>query len=82
MTTESLAEYLALEAQVPQMCDELGLDEDDRTKVRMGVEAIQHWINGNYEWALTSGRYAADKESPAARAELAGHGSLDDLLAV
>ncbi|MCZ4512339.1 terpene synthase family protein [Streptomyces sp. ActVer] len=82
MTTDSLAEYLELEAQVPQMCDELGLDEDDRAKVRMGVEAIQHWINGNYEWALTSGRYAADKESPAAKAELAGQGSLDDLLAV
>jgi germacradienol/geosmin synthase len=82
MTTDSLAEYLELEAQVPQMCDELGLDEDDRAKVRMGVEAIQHWINGNYEWALTSGRYAADKESPAAKAELAGKGSLDDLLAV
>ncbi|MGA6225955.1 7-epi-alpha-eudesmol synthase [Streptomyces umbrinus] len=82
MTTDSLAEYLRLEAQVPQMCDELGLDENDREKVRMGVEAIQHWINGNYEWALTSGRYAADKESPAARAELAGQGSLDDLLAV
>jgi germacradienol/geosmin synthase len=48
----------------------------------MGVEAIQHWINGNYEWALTSGRYAAAKDGPAATAELAGKGSLDDLLVV
>ncbi|MFE9680111.1 7-epi-alpha-eudesmol synthase [Streptomyces sp. NPDC006285] len=82
MTSDRLAEYLALEAQVPRMCDELGLDEEERVRVGMGVEAIQHWINGNYEWALTSGRYAADKESPAARAELTGQGSLDDLLAV
>ncbi|MFJ5840761.1 7-epi-alpha-eudesmol synthase [Streptomyces shenzhenensis] len=82
MTNESLAEYVALEARVPQMCDELGLDETGRQRVRMGVEAIQHWINGNYEWALTTGRYAAAKEGPAATAERAGRGSVDDLLAV
>ncbi len=82
MTTACLDEYLELEARVPGMCDELGLDEDERGRVRMGVEAIQHWINGNYEWALVSGRYAAVKDGPAAAAELAGHGSVDDLLAV
>ncbi|MFJ2262144.1 7-epi-alpha-eudesmol synthase [Streptomyces sp. NPDC087844] len=82
MTSDRLAEYLELESQVPRMCDELGLNEEERGRVRMGVEAIQHWINGNYEWALTSGRYAADKETPASQAELAGKGSLDDLLAV
>ncbi|MBG0850715.1 terpene cyclase [Streptomyces spinoverrucosus] len=82
MTTDCLAEYLELEAGVPRMCDELGLDEDERTRVRMGVEAIQHWINGNYEWALTTGRYAAAKDGPVATAERAGRGSVDDLLAV
>ncbi|GGX87843.1 7-epi-alpha-eudesmol synthase [Streptomyces minutiscleroticus] len=82
MTRACLDEYLRLEAQVPEMCDELRLTDDQRADVRKGVEAIQHWINGNYEWALTTGRYAADKESPAAEAELAGRGSLDDLLAV
>jgi hypothetical protein len=82
MTTECLDEYLELEACVPEMCEELGLSAEQRVQVRMGVEAIQHWINGNYEWALTSGRYAAAKEGPAATAELAGKGSLDDLLAV
>ncbi|MDN0197723.1 7-epi-alpha-eudesmol synthase [Streptomyces sp. S.PNR 29] len=82
MTTDCLKEYLELEARVPLMCDELGLDEGERDRVRMGVEAIQHWINGNYEWALTSGRYAAAKEGPVATAELAGRGSVDDLLAV
>ena len=55
---------------------------EERAQVRMGVEAIQHWINGNYEWALTSGRYAAAKEGPAATAERPGRGSVDDLLAV
>ena len=46
------------------------------------MQTIQHWINGNYEWALVSGRYAAAKEGPAVTAELAGRGSVDDLLAV
>ncbi|QIJ66144.1 7-epi-alpha-eudesmol synthase [Streptomyces sp. JB150] len=82
MTSACLAEYLELEARVPAMCDELGLDADERARVRMGVEAIQHWINGNYEWALTTGRYAAAKEGPVAAAELSGRGSVDDLLTV
>ncbi|MFF7981882.1 7-epi-alpha-eudesmol synthase [Streptomyces sp. NPDC007901] len=82
MTTLCLDEYVELEARVPRMCDELGLDEKQRDGVRMGVEAIQHWINGNYVWGLSSGRYAAAKEGPAAAAELAGQGSVDDLLAV
>ncbi|MGW1892733.1 7-epi-alpha-eudesmol synthase [Streptomyces sp. NPDC002004] len=82
MTTDSLERYLHLEARVPAMCDELLLDTAERERVRMGVEAIQHWINGNYEWALRTGRYAAAKEGPAAAAEMAGRGSLDDLLAV
>ncbi|GGL63897.1 hypothetical protein GCM10010129_04470 [Streptomyces fumigatiscleroticus] len=82
MTTDRLGEYLELEARVPRMCDELGLDERERAEVGMGVEAIRHWINGNYEWALTTGRYAAAKEGPVATAELAGRGSVDDLLTV
>lgn len=81
MTTRCLEEYLVLEARIPQMCDELGLDAGERARVEMGVEAIQHWINGNYEWALTSGRYA-DKEGAVATAELAGRGSVDDLLTI
>ncbi|MEU8944477.1 terpene cyclase [Streptomyces sp. NPDC048489] len=82
MTREALDAYLELEARVPGMCAELGLDAEQRVRVRMGVEAIQHWIGGNHEWALTSGRYAAAKDGPAAAAELAGRGSLDDLLVV
>ncbi|WP_210587183.1 7-epi-alpha-eudesmol synthase [Streptomyces sp. GESEQ-35] len=82
MTTDCLDEYLELQARVPQMCAELGLDAGERSRVQMGVEAIQHWINGNYEWALVTGRYAEAKEGPAAAAELAGRGSVDDLLAV
>ncbi|MEU1167756.1 7-epi-alpha-eudesmol synthase [Streptomyces sp. NPDC005921] len=82
MTTVCLDEYVELETRVPRMCDELALDEKQRDAVRMGVEAIQHWINGNYVWGLSSGRYAAAKEGPAAAAELAGQGSVDDLLAV
>jgi germacradienol/geosmin synthase len=58
------------------------LRPDEREGVRTGVEDIQHWINGNDEWALVTGRYAAAKEGPVASAELAGRGSVDDLLAV
>ncbi|MFE0098817.1 terpene cyclase [Streptomyces sp. NPDC059009] len=82
MTNERLADYLEFEARIPEMCEELGLSYEDRRRVDMGVEAAQHWINGNYEWALTTGRYAAVKESAAATAELQGRGSLDDLLTV
>lgn len=82
MTSACLDEYVELQARVPRMCDDLGLGEEERAAVRMGVEAIQHWINGNYEWALTTGRYAASKEGPAVTAERAGRGSVDDLLAV
>lgn len=82
MTTECLKEYLELEARVPHMCDELGLTTTQRLHVQMGVEAIQHWINGNYEWALVSGRYNAAKEGLTVTAELAGKGSVDDLLTV
>ncbi|MFE4673506.1 7-epi-alpha-eudesmol synthase [Streptomyces sp. NPDC057717] len=82
MTSDCLDAYLELEGRVPQMCDELALTTEQREHVQMGVEAIQHWINGNYEWALISGRYTASKEGPAALAELSGKGSLDDLLAV
>ncbi|MGX1881697.1 7-epi-alpha-eudesmol synthase [Streptomyces sp. NPDC055287] len=82
MTSRRLDEYVGLEARVPGMCDELRLTDDERDRVWMGVEAIRHWISGNYEWALTTGRYAAAKEGPAAAAELEGRGSLDDLLTV
>lgn len=80
MTTGCLDEYVGLEARVPHMCDELGLGDEERARVWMGVEAVRHWINGNYEWALTTGRYAADKDGPVATAELSGRGSVDDLL--
>ncbi|MEU0899412.1 hypothetical protein [Streptomyces massasporeus] len=47
MTIGCLDEYLGLQERVPEMCDELGRGEAERDRVRMGVEAIQHWINGN-----------------------------------
>ncbi|MFF8848335.1 terpene cyclase [Streptomyces sp. NPDC015127] len=80
ITDQRLGHYLWLETQVPSMCKELGLNKDERRQVQMGVEAIQHWINGNYEWALDTGRYAAAKDSAATSAERCGRGSLEDLL--
>ncbi|MEW2527392.1 7-epi-alpha-eudesmol synthase [Streptomyces sp. NPDC047071] len=81
-TQDRLTDYLRLESHVPQMCHELRLGDDERARVHMGVDAIRHWISGNYQWALTSGRYTAAKDGPAARAEKRGHGSVDDLLTV
>ncbi|MGW3873587.1 hypothetical protein ACWD95_30470, partial [Streptomyces sp. NPDC005069] len=43
---------------------------------------VPHRINSNHTWAPTSGRHPASKEGPAATAEPAGKGSLDDQLAV
>jgi Terpene synthase family 2, C-terminal metal binding len=82
ITEERLEHYLGLQDQLPVVCEELGLGEDERRRGQMGAEAIQHWINGNHQWALSTGRYAAAKAGPAAAAEESGQGSLDDLLVV
>ena len=80
MTDEHLALYLRLEARIPELCLELGLGPEERRATEMGVEAIRHWIRGNYDWARNTGRYAAEKTGVAARAESMGRGSVDDLL--
>lgn len=80
MTEEHLALYLRLESRIPQLCRELGLDPEQRRATEMGVDAIRHWIRGNYDWARNTGRYAADKTGAAALAERMGKGSVDDLL--
>jgi germacradienol/geosmin synthase len=80
MTNDRLALYEQLEALVPALCDELQLSDNDRRAVAMGVEGIRNWIRGNHDWALSTGRYAADKTGPAADAERQGRGGVDDLL--
>jgi hypothetical protein len=80
MTIEHLEMYSTLESQVPGLCDDLGLAEDERAAVEMGVEGIRNWIRGNYDWALNTGRYAAAKSGEAAEAEREGRGFVDDLL--
>ena len=80
MTNDRLGSYVRLEARMPELCDELGLGADDRQSVEMGVEGIRNWIRGNYDWALSTGRYAAAKTGAAADAERRGRGSVDDLL--
>ncbi|MFJ6574228.1 terpene cyclase [Streptomyces sp. NPDC091292] len=70
MTTEGLRQYVEFEARVPEMCEELGLGVAERQQVWMGVEAARHWINGNYEWALTTGRYASGAVSRSAPDDL------------
>ncbi|MGP4001467.1 terpene synthase family protein [Streptomyces sp. 8N706] len=80
LTNQYLERYLELESRVPQMCENLGLDASERCAVERGVEGIRHWIRGNYDWALETGRYAAEKSGPAAEAESRGQGGVDDLL--
>jgi germacradienol/geosmin synthase len=80
MTVEQLDAYTRLESQIPVLCEELALTSDDRAAVEMGVEGIRNWIRGNYDWALTTGRYAAVKAGATATAESQGRGFVDDLL--
>ena len=79
LTHRYLGDYLRLEAQVPELCDKLGLDPADREAVN-GRRGHQGWIRGNHDWARNTGRYAADKSGPAAEAERRGQGAVDDLL--
>jgi hypothetical protein len=80
MTNRHLHLYERLESKMPDVCDELGLDADGRRSVDMGVEGIRNWIRGNYDWALSTGRYAASKTGAVADAERKGQGAVDDLL--
>jgi Terpene synthase family 2, C-terminal metal binding len=81
MTVDRLDFYRYLESRIPLLCDELALTVDERSAVGKGVEGIRNWIRGNYDWALSTGRYAAAKAGAAAAAESRGQGSVDDLLA-
>jgi germacradienol/geosmin synthase len=80
MTREQLTLYMDLESQLPALCERLGLDPTDRRAVAMGVEGIRNWIRGNYDWALSTGRYMAEKSGMAADSERLGHGFVDNLL--
>ncbi|MGH3417567.1 MAG: terpene synthase family protein, partial [Actinocrinis sp.] len=80
MTVGHLDLYMSLESQLPPLCEELGLDPQDRRAVAMGVEGIRDWIRGNYDWAVNTGRYMSEKSGLAADSERLGHGFVDDLL--
>ena len=80
MTVEQLDLYRELESHIPELCEELAVSPDERAAVEMGIEGIRNWIRGNYDWALTTGRYAAAKSQAVASAERHGKGSVDDLL--
>jgi Terpene synthase family 2, C-terminal metal binding len=80
MTNRHLDLYERLESKLPELCDELGLDAESRRSVDMGAEGIRNWIRGNYDWALSTGRYAEAKTGAVAEAERKGQGAVDDLL--
>ena len=58
MTYEQLDTFTTLQAYMPRICGELGLSASERAAVEMSVEGMRHWIRGNHDWALNSGRYA------------------------
>ena len=82
MTNDRLDQYRDLEASLPALCGQLGLDGDGWDRVRKGAEGIRNWIRGNHDWALATGRYAAVKSGAVIDAENEGRGGVDDLLAV
>ncbi|MDI2125863.1 terpene synthase family protein [Yinghuangia seranimata] len=79
MTYDKLAEVVDLHTRVPKMCDELQLDETERSAVDRAVQGTGDWIRGNYEWGLNSGRYtvaAPSRTAVGAAAYLEGLGEL------
>lgn len=80
MTVEYLGCYTELESRIPSVCEELGLGGESREAVKKGVEGIRNWIRGNHDWALSTGRYDAQKTGTAAGLESRGRGFVDDLL--
>lgn len=63
MTYALLDEVVALHARIPDMCDELQLGPVERESVRRAVVGTGDWIRGNYEWGLSSGRYAVHEKA-------------------
>lgn len=76
MTYEQLDTFMTLQAYMPRICKELALCDTESDAVEMSVEGMRNWIRGNYDWALSSGRYAAPVPGPDGRV----HGYVDDLL--
>jgi germacradienol/geosmin synthase len=60
MVEGRLADLRDLEARMPAMCRELKLPAAREDDVRHGVAAIHHWIRGNHDWALRTGRYGTE----------------------
>lgn len=62
--------------ELPGLCEEYGLDPDERAQVAAHVRGMQDWQSGCHEWHLRSERYmkpAAPQESwalPSGRSEL------------
>jgi hypothetical protein len=78
MTRERLSAVLELQADIPRMCADLGLSDDEYTAAEQGVEGVRNWIRGYYDWACQSGRYAASSPLETTEGRLQYE---DDLLA-
>lgn len=74
MTATRLRDLKKLEARIPAMCRELRLSAREAADLHRGVQAIHHWIRGNHDWGLRTGRYTQEY-SPAALSRY-----VDDLL--
>jgi Terpene synthase family 2, C-terminal metal binding len=78
MTRERLSVVIELQADIPGMCADLGLSDDECIAVDQGVEGVRNWIRGYYDWACQSGRYAASSQLETTADQLQNK---DDLLA-
>ncbi|WP_172388182.1 hypothetical protein [Streptomyces sp. MNP-20] len=52
-----LQKFLKEEEVVPEFCDRIGLDEPGRHAVGHYLDTLRNWVNGNYAWHCSSGRY-------------------------
>ena len=54
--------------ELPELCEEHGLDASERRSLRLYVQGLQDWQYGAHEWHLRSSRYTDDRSAGAAPA--------------
>ncbi len=61
MVTRLCREFLDLKSGLPELCDTLGTDAEQRRRLDVYVEAMERLMGGNYQWhRALPGRYRAE----------------------
>ncbi|MEU6586698.1 hypothetical protein [Nocardia sp. NPDC046763] len=59
-TEELIERFLTQQARLPQMCEQIGLSEDECSAVMEYAAAMRWWMGGAIEWYYTSFRYSLE----------------------